>query len=96
MRRTKERANHSLQKRTNMICGILIQLVATVLAVYVGGWIMFIQSITGTVVAFQAGTLTMWKVIVAAVKCALSATVAGAIWCVGYIFGNYFREKDEE
>lgn len=95
MRKTEETKMGPWEKRACTMIRLAINLTATVIALYIGGWVMLANSIFGTVAAFHAGTLTLTKLMIAAIKCALSATVAGAIWCVGYVIGNYFREDND-
>ena len=53
-----------------------------------GGWDMFVKSIVGTYVAYTTRTLTFSYFVKAVIKCITAATVAGAIWCGGYIVGR--------
>ena len=67
------------------MAGGMCSLLGTLLAVYVGGWLMLLVPIKETITALMLGTLTKKLFFVTAVKCALSLTAAGAIWCAGYI-----------
>lgn len=60
-------------------------MIGTLLALYVGGWLMLCKPIQGVVSAYFAGNLTIGIIALAVFKCLLSVTVAGAIWCGGYI-----------
>ena len=46
---------------------------------------MLFKPVQGVVAAYFAGKLAVGTIVLAAFKCLLSATVAGAIWCGGYI-----------
>lgn len=46
---------------------------------------MLCKPIQGVVSAYFAGNLTIGIIALAVFKCLLSVTVAGAIWCGGYI-----------
>lgn len=80
----------SYSRYVRVTAGMACYLAATILALYVGGWMMILKPIEGTVTAYLAGTLTIKGVAVTALKCVLSATVASAIWCSGYILKNKF------
>lgn len=95
MKKTKENSITPCKRRLYNYIRIAINIVASIVAMYVGGWLMFANSVIGTVTAIHAGTITLGKIVVALIKCLLSATVAGAIWCVGYILGNRFRVYDD-
>ncbi len=81
------------EKKTSMryarlMAGGMCSLIGTLLAIYVGGWLMILAPVKETLAAFVMGTLTRRMVIVSAIKCALSLTTAGAIWCGGYILNR--------
>lgn len=67
------------------VIGTLCSVIGTLLALYVGGWLMLCKPIQGVVSAYFAGNLTIGIIALAVFKCLLSVTVAGAIWCGGYI-----------
>lgn len=72
----------------NKIVFNLSILIGTLIAIYVGGWLMFVKSIVGTYLAYTTNTLTFSYFVKAVIKCITAATVAGAIWCGGYIVGR--------
>lgn len=72
----------------NKIVFSLCILIGTLIAIYVGGWLMFVKSIIGTYMAYTTKTLTFSYFVKAVIKCITAATVAGAIWCGGYIVGR--------
>lgn len=63
-------------------------LLGSIIAIYIGGWVMFVKSIFGTYTAYMEGTLTFAYLVKAAIKCIMASTAAGAIWCGGYILGR--------
>ena len=63
-------------------------LFGSIIAIYIGGWVMFAKSILGTYSAYTTGTLTFAYLVKAAIKCIMASTAAGAIWCGGYILGR--------
>lgn len=60
-------------------------LLGTVLAVYAGIWKMLIKPLAGLYLAYRAGQLTVFYVVISLIKCWLSLTVTGFIWSIGYM-----------
>lgn len=60
---------------------------------YVGGWMILTKPVKGLLLAHIAGKLSILKLVVAFVQGFIYLSLAGAIWCVGYMLSNYFREK---
>ena len=56
----------------NKIVFTLCILLGSVIAIYVGGWVMFVKSILGTYDAYLAGTLTFSYLVKAAIKCIMA------------------------
>lgn len=71
-----------------LVCSIL----GTIGWCYVGGWLVLTKPVKGLIIAHMTGTLSVGKVIVSAVQGFLYLSLAGAIWCVGYMLSNYFKE----
>lgn len=89
MMQKEQLRQHEAQWRVyNKIVFSLCILMGTLIAIYVGGWLMFVKSIVGTYVAYTTRTLTFSYFVKAVIKCITAATVAGAIWCGGYILGR--------
>ena len=65
--------------------GYLSVLLGTILALYIGGWKMFIKPLVKLYLAYKTGEITILFVIFTAVKCWLSLTVGGLIWSIGYM-----------
>lgn len=82
-------------KTPRFMAGTLCSLIGTLLALYVGGWLMLCKPIQGVISAYFAGNLAIGTIALAAFKCLLSATVAGAIWCGGYIAKCKFIGHEE-
>ncbi len=85
-----------MKKRWKAFMSIVCYTVGLVAAIYLGGWIMLIQPINEIWVAYQLKTLSWHMLLVAIVKIALSTTVAGAVWCAGYIGYNHFIGTEDE
>lgn len=73
------------RKYMRLMAGGAFSLLGTLLAIYVGGWIMLFKPIQGTVSAFLAGGVTLPGILAAAAKIICATPAAGAIWCCGYI-----------
>ena len=71
-----------------LMAGGMCSLAGTLLAIYVGGWLMLLYPIKETIAAVILGTVSKKMVIVSLLKCLLSMTTAGAIWCCGYILNR--------
>ena len=83
---TKQAEETQISHKTlRLMIGTLCSVIGTLLALYVGGWLMLCKPIQGVVSAYFAGNLTIGIIALAVFKCLLSVTVAGAIWCGGYI-----------
>lgn len=61
---------------------------------YVGGWMILTRPVKGLILAHLAGTLSLWKLLIAAIQGFLYLSLAGGIWCVGYILSNHFKENN--
>ena len=59
---------------------------------YVGGWMILTKPLKGIVVAHLAGNLSIGKIVVAVIQGFCYLSLAGAVWCVGYILSNHFKE----
>lgn len=82
----KEKRNYMRYARR--MAGGMCSLIGTLLAIYVGGWLMLLSPLKETAVAFFLGTITRRMVIVTTLKCAFSLPTVGAIWCGGYILNR--------
>ncbi|MFV0464655.1 MAG: hypothetical protein ACK5ML_01170 [Lachnospiraceae bacterium] len=76
-----------------IIAASLIYSLGYILAAYVGGYIMIFQPINDIIQSAAFGSLTMGHVFISIAKIVLSATVAGAIWCIMYMISNSIYDK---
>lgn len=60
---------------------------------YVGGWMIITKPVKGLIVAHMAGTLSIGKLIMALVQGFLYLSLAGGVWCVGYMLSSYFHDE---
>lgn len=84
-----------MKKKIQQMLALICNALGTIAAVYVGGWLMFLQPLHVLYIAFGNGELSVRLVAVCAVKILLSATFAGLVWCIGYIGCNYFKGKED-
>ena len=82
----QEKRNYMRYAR--VMAGGMCSLMGTLLAIYVGGWLMILVPLKETVAALFLGTITPKMVFTTAIKWLLSLTTAGAIWCAGYILNR--------
>lgn len=87
-------------KKTSMqyarvMAGGMCSLIGTLLAIYIGGWLMILVPLKEAFGAFLLGTLTKKMIFFTTVKCMLSLTTGGAIWCGGYILNRKIGGYEE-
>lgn len=62
---------------------------------YFGIWKMLCLPLAGLYMALVSGELTIMMVVISLIQVLFSTTLAGLIWCVGYIGFNYFRGTED-
>lgn len=80
-----------MKKRINMALGFLCYAFGVLVALYVGFWKMVCIPVQDLYCALTGGQITWTLLLTCAVKIMFSATLAGAIWCIGYIGYNHFK-----
>ena len=86
-----------MSRNIKFFLAVVVYLIGLAASIYVGGWVMLIQPIRGTITAYTLGTLTLRQLVINVIKCISSLTVAGLIWCIGYIASNHvYDSRDEE
>lgn len=61
---------------------------------YIGGWMVLTRPLKGLVLAHVAGSLSMEKLLIAMLQGFVYLSLAGGIWCIGYMLSNYFRDDE--
>lgn len=61
---------------------------------YVGGFLVLTRPIKGLIVAQLTGNLSIGKLVVALIQGFLYLSLAGGVWCVGYMMSNHFRDDE--
>lgn len=82
-----------MKKSIRKVIAVLLGLLGTLLAVYVGGYWLFIRPVRYLYVNFLGGTLTSRNLIICILKIFLASTVGGAIWCGFDILAGRFRDE---
>lgn len=59
---------------------------------YVGLWQILKRPVRRLVLAKLAGTLSLTTMLGATVQSFLFLSLAGGVWCIGYMLSNYFKE----
>lgn len=70
--------------------GFLFIIVGIILALYVGGWMMFIQPILACAVAFDMGLLTGTMIASTVLKCVFASFVGYVVFYIFALIGALF------
>lgn len=62
-----------------------IMIIGAIAALYIGGWLMFINPIITACTAYDAGMLTGSLIMITVLKCIFSGVIGGAVFSVAYI-----------
>lgn len=76
------------------IAGVVFYTLGVVGWFYVGGWMILRGPVRGVILAHMAGDLSLIKLAVALVQGFVYLSLAGGVWCIGYMLSDHFR-KDE-
>ena len=98
MNKTKDKRKKKqsvIKKKISMILGIICYAVGVIGALYVGGWLMFVKPICTCIGAIVSHSVTIALLVSTVVKAVLASTMAGLIWCIGYVGYNYFKGEDD-
>lgn len=85
-----------MNRRIKRALELIISIGGSLLALYVGGYLLFLHSILVLYSAFTAGTLTGKLLLFEIVKIAVASTVGGALWCLFDIIAGHFRDRGDE
>lgn len=85
-----------MKKRWKVILAAACYIFGVFASIYIGGWLMLVKPVRLLMYAYGTGTLSVKLLAVCVLKIVLSTTVAGLVWCVGYIGCNYFRGTEDE
>lgn len=85
-----------MKKRWKVILAAACYIFGVFASIYIGGWLMLVKPVRLLMYAYGTGTLSVRLLVSCIVKIVLSTTVAGLVWCVGYIGCNYFKGTEDE
>ncbi len=76
------------------LCNTLLSALSYVFGwVYIGVWKILTKPVKYVVLAQLAGELSARGILGAFVQGFLYLSLAGGVWCIGYILRDYFKEK---
>ena len=82
-----------MKKSIRRVLAVFFGILGTVLALYVGGYWLFIRPVRFLYVGFMAGTLTKTSLLICIIKIFFASTAAGGIWCICDIIAGHFRDE---
>lgn len=59
---------------------------------YVGGWMLLTGPVFEIFLAYRQDCLTLGRLCMEVMQGFIYLSLAGGVWCVGYMLSNYFRE----
>lgn len=84
-----------MKKKGYHLLALLCYIAGIALAGYIGVWLMMVQPVCHLVFAFTADEFTIGMLIICVIKLVLSTTIAGVVWCVGYVGYNHFKGTED-
>ena len=81
-----------MKRNIRKVISVVLGLMGTLLAIYVGGYWLFIRPVRFLYVGFLAGTLTKKSLLICIIKIFLASTAGGGIWCIFDIIAGHFRD----
>lgn len=76
------------------IVSLLFYILGVVGWCYIGGWMVITKPLKGLILAHAAGSLSLGKLLMAMLQGFVYLSLAGGIWCIGYMLSNYFRDDN--
>lgn len=83
-----------MRKYLRKILAVGFSILGTLLAIYVGGYWLFLRPVRSLFVAFTSGALTKNVLVICVVKIFLASTAGGGIWCICDIIAGKFRDEE--
>ncbi|MCI7323557.1 MAG: hypothetical protein MR508_09750 [Lachnospiraceae bacterium] len=84
-----------MRKQWKRLMGFLCYGAGIVCSLYYGLWKLLVLPVGSLISAWMAGTITLTFVVACGIKILVSTTLAGLIWCIGYMGYNYFKGTDD-
>ncbi len=85
-----------MKKTIRKVLAMGFSLLGTFLALYVGGYWLFVRPVRFLYMHLMAGSLTSKSLIVCIIKIFLASTAGGGLWCVCDIIAGKFRDEKRE
>ncbi|MDD6193580.1 MAG: hypothetical protein PUB19_01625 [Lachnospiraceae bacterium] len=82
-----------MKKTIRRILALAFSLLGTVLALYLGGYWLFIRPVRFLYTGFLAGTLTRRSLLICIIKIFFASTAGGGIWVICDIIAGHFRDE---
>lgn len=84
-----------MKKKLQLFIGLLCYIVGIIISIYIGGVVMILHPVQSLYIGFLERSLDLRLIFVCGMKILLSTTIAGLIWCVGYIVLNYCKGTED-
>lgn len=84
-----------MEKKKHLFIAVTFYVIGTLAALYIGVFLMLLKPIYMLVLHFLRHDLTAGFVLKMLLYIALSGTIFGFIWCLGYTFFNHFMGTED-
>ena len=95
MQLKKEKKKKIITPVIKKLLVFLIGLFGTLLALFVGGYVMFISPVMHLFREWRSDTLTTIGIFRCMISVLLASTAGGGIWCFFDIIAGLFRERED-
>ena len=75
-----------------MIAAALSYALGVLVWCYVGGYKILTGPVKGLILAQMAGSMSLGRLVAAAIEGFIYLSLAGGVWCIGYMLSSHFRE----
>lgn len=76
------------------LASLLCYALGTIGWCYVGGFLILTRPVKGLILAHLAGELSVGKLLIAFGQSFLYLSLAGGVWCIGYILSDHFKKEE--
>lgn len=84
-----------MKKHINAMLGFVCYTIGVLAAGYYGLWKMLVVPLHTLYSSLMAGNLQLTLLVECIIKILFSTTMAGLIWCIGYIAYNHFKGTED-
>ena len=96
LKKEKEKKKKFITPVIKKILVLSISLFGTFLALFVGGYVMFLAPVYHLFRDWKSNTLTTLGIFRCIISVLLSSTAGGGIWCFFDIIAGLFREREDD